>query len=132
MKQMLLQEKYPVFTLELNKDETYHNTMDGIVDYFLVRIHEHHIAEFIALFDHYSHTKALSQGEINPEIIAAQNIIFCFGTNLPNPQVLAIRPRSIGIAEFNDKFVISFMETPMPMANQAMETWAKDLLISKP
>jgi hypothetical protein len=27
------------------------------------------------------------------------DIIFCFGFAIPNPQVLAVRPRSVGIAD---------------------------------
>ncbi|QQZ30574.1 MAG: hypothetical protein QJT81_10500 [Candidatus Thiothrix putei] len=130
MKQMMLQEKYPVFTMEVGKNEIAHRTVDGIVDYFLAKIAEHPVAQFIAVFDHYAHTKALPQGEIAADIIAAKNVVFCFGTHLPNPQVLAVRPRAIGIAEKADTFVISFMEAPMPLANNAMEAWAKALVIN--
>ena len=31
MKQMMLQEKYPVFTMEVGKNEIAHRTVDGIV-----------------------------------------------------------------------------------------------------
>jgi hypothetical protein len=37
--------------------------------------------------------------------------------------MLAVRPRSIGIADLGDRFVISFMEAPMAAANQSMEAW---------
>ena len=43
---------------------------------------------------------------------------------LPNPQVLAVRPRSIGIADLGSHFVISFMDAPMKPANDAMQAWA--------
>jgi len=46
---------------------------------------------------------------------------------LPNPQVLAVRPRSIGICELDDKFIVNFLEAPMKPANDAMESWAKAL-----
>jgi hypothetical protein len=46
---------------------------------------------------------------------------------LPNPQVLALRPRSIGVAETDRGFVITFMEAPMPVANAAMEDWTLGL-----
>lgn len=127
MKHMMLQEKYPVFTLEVGKNELANPTMQGIVDYFLAKIEEHPVARFIAVFDHYSHTKALPQGEINPAILDAKDVVFCFGTHLPNPQVLAVRPRSIGIAEMADSFVVSYMEAPMPLANNAMEAWVTAL-----
>ena len=73
--------------------------------------------------------KALGdKGEINPEILDVRDVVFCFGQKLPTPQMLAIRPRSIGVAEMADKFVISFLETPMPHANEAMEAWVKGLV----
>ncbi|WP_028488825.1 DUF6858 family protein [Thiothrix lacustris] len=129
MKQTMLMEKYPIYTLEIGKDEIAHKTMDAILDYFLAKIDAHPIAQRIALFDHYAHTKALGdKGEINPEILDARDVVFCFGQKLPTPQMLAIRPRSIGVAEMADKFVISFLETPMPHANEAMEAWVKGLV----
>lgn len=127
MKLSLLQEKYPVFTAELSKDETSGTSVDAIIDFFKARIAEHPAAVYIGVFDHYTHTKSLPDGEIAPEILDAKNLIFCFGTKLPNPGVLAVRPRSIGIAELADKFIITFMEAPMPMANQAMESWVEAL-----
>lgn len=127
MKLSLFQEKYPVFTVELSKDETTGTSVDAIIEFLKARIDETPDAVFIAVFDHYAHTKSLPEGEIDPEILDAKNLIFCFGVKLPNPSVLAVRPRSIGIAELADKFVITFMEAPMPRANQAMETWVKAL-----
>lgn len=51
-------------------------------------------------------------------------MVFCFGNALPNPQVLAVRPRSIGIADMGDHFFVSFMDAPMKVANDAMQAWA--------
>jgi hypothetical protein len=42
--------------------------------------------------------------------------------------MLSVRPRSIGIAEYEDRFVISFLEAPMPLANTAMESWVKAIV----
>lgn len=42
----------------------------------------------------------------------------------PDGEVLAVRPRSIGIADMGDHFVISFMDAPMKPANDAMQAWA--------
>jgi hypothetical protein len=53
--------------------------------------------------------------------------VFCFGITLPHPQALALRPRSIGVAETTKGFVVTFMEAPMPIANAAMEDWANGL-----
>lgn len=126
MKQTLLQEKYPVFIAEISKQETACRNVDDIVAYLKARIADNHKIKFIGVFDHYEHTKNLG-GEINPDIKAAVDVIFCFGFMLPNPQVLAVRPRSIGVAELGDKFVLSFMEAPMQPANEAMEAWVKGL-----
>ncbi len=125
MKQSLLQEKYPVFTLEVERDETDFESVDAIVAYLKDRIEGHKVARFIAVFDHFAHTQSLPEGQIGEGILAAKNIVFCFGLTLPEPRVLAVRPRSIGVAETEAGFVITFMEAPMPVANKAMEEWAK-------
>jgi hypothetical protein len=126
MKQTLLQEKYPIFVAEIAKTETTFQTVDALVDYYKARIAENPKVHFIGVFDHYAHTSKIG-GEIAAGITAAVDIIFCFGFAIPNPQMLAVRPRSIGIADMGDKFVISFMEAPMQPANQAMEAWTRSL-----
>ena len=129
MKQILLQEKFPVFKLEIDKTETKFKSSQALVDHFKKVIDEHEVARFIGEFDHYSHTKGLEGGEIADGIIDARNIVFCFGTKLPNAEMLAVRPRSIGIAETETGFVISFMEAPMALANDTMEAWVKDVAL---
>lgn len=126
MKQTLLQEKYPIFVAEIDKAETSCQSVDEVVAYLKDKIAANPKVQFIGVFDHYAHTKRI-EGEINPEIKAAVDVIFCFGFALPNPQVLAVRPRSIGVADMGGKFVVSFMEAPMKPANEAMEAWAKGL-----
>ncbi len=127
MKHTLLQEKYPVFTLEVEKQETNFQTVDEIIDYLKQHIDEHKVARYIATFDHYAHTSALADGQIGESILDAKNIVFCFGIALPNPQVMAVRPRSIGVVETANSFLITFMEAPMPVANIAMEEWARSI-----
>jgi hypothetical protein len=128
MRQTLLQEKYPVLDLEIGKGETRFTSVEEIIEHLKTCIEEHPAARFIATFDHYAHTKGLADGEIADDILAAMNIVFCFGIKLPNAHVMAVRPRSMGVTEKADRFIISFMEAPMPLANQAMEEWAKSLL----
>ncbi len=127
MKQTILQEKYPIYVLELTKTETDFTTVDAIIAQFKSNIDAHKVAQFITVFDHYAHTESLPEGVIAPDILAAKNIVFCFGIALPNAEVLAVRPRSIGVVEFADKFMITFLEAPMPLANTAMESWARAL-----
>ena len=127
VKQTLLQEKYPVFSLEIDRTETSRRSVDEIVDYFKEQIEAHKSARFIAVFDHYAHTSSLPDGSISEDVLAAKNVIFCFGIALPDPHVLGLRPRSIGVAETTEGFLITFLEAPMPVANAAMEDWSNGL-----
>lgn len=126
MKQTLLQEKYPVFIAEIGKHETACQNVEDVVAYLQAKISENPKVKYIGVFDHYAHTRSIG-GEIAPDIQGAVDVIFCFGFALPNPQVLAVRPRSIGVADLGDKFVVSFLEAPMKPANEAMEAWVKGL-----
>ena len=127
MKQSLLLDKYPLYTLELGKEETTLQGVDAIIEHLKKKIEEHPAAQLIAVFDHYAHTRALENGEINPDILNAKNLVFCFGIKLPGPQVLALRPRSIGVCETKQGYVINFLEAPMPEANETMEKWVKSI-----
>jgi len=126
MKKTQFMDKYPVYSLELQKSNIKQTNIVEIIEYFKAKIQAHPIAKFIAVFDHYAHTKELN-GEINPSIVDAQNLIFCFGPAILNTKILAVRPRSIGIAELEDKFVIEFIEAPKEQIHQIMEEWTKEL-----
>ncbi|MCG8427187.1 MAG: hypothetical protein MI754_07520 [Chromatiales bacterium] len=128
MKQSLQQHEYAVFALEVRKTETSFSNAQEIIEYLKQQIDNHDTAQFIATFDHYNHTKNLPEGQIADEINNALNIIFCFGITLPDPNVMAVRPRSIGVAEMEDEFLITFMEAPMPVANITMESWVKAII----
>ena len=128
MKHTLLQETYPIYTLEIGREETDLDSVGAICAYFRRRIEAHRCAVFIAEFDHFAHTRSLPEGRIGEGILAARNLVFCFGIALPEPRCLAMRPRSIGVAETEGGFTVTFMETPMPVANAAMEDWTKGLL----
>lgn len=127
MKQSLSRETYPIFSLTVDKSETRFKTVDEIIEYLKEKITGHEIARFIAVFDHYAHTKSLEHGQISDEILDAKNIVLCFGITLPGPEVMAERPRSIGICELKENFFITFMEAPMPVANSAIEGWVKSI-----
>jgi len=128
MKQSIIMEKYPIFELNIQKNETKFQTVDEIIEYLKDKIDNHPIAVYIATFDHYSHTKSLADGEISPDILDAKNIICCFGKNLPKANLLSVRPRSIGVAELSNEFIVSFLEAPNPIANEAMESWVKGIV----
>jgi len=127
MKQITVLEKYPVFTLEINKNTTGYQNIDEIFTYIKKQIAAHPIATYIGEFDHYAHTSGLAEGKIAEEILDAKNIICCFGKVLPKPEVLAVRPRAIGVAEMKESFVVSFMEAPNPDANAAMVKWVEGI-----
>ena len=127
MKQITVMEKYPVYTIQIDKSETSYQSVDEILAYLKEQVDAHPIATYIGQFDHYGHTASLEVGEIAEDIKDAKNFICCFGKVLPKPEVLAVRPRSIGVAEMKDSFVISFLEAPNPDANTAMEKWVKGI-----
>ena len=127
MKEITVLEKYPVLTLEIGKKETQYKNIDEIFTYLKTQIDAHPIATYIGEFDHYSHTTSLEEGKISEDILDAKNILCCFGKVLPKPEVLAVRPRAIGVAEMSDTFVVSFMEAPNPDANAAMKKWVEGI-----
>jgi len=111
----------------LNKKETSCGCVDDIIAHFKKRIDANPAVCYIGVFDHYAHTASLDGGVIALGIKAAKNILFCFGKQMPSPLVLAVRPRSIGVSEVDDSFVVTFLEAPNPTANEAMESWTKAL-----
>lgn len=127
MKQITVMEKYPVFTITIDKKETSFQNVDEVLTYLKTQIDTHPVATYIGEFDHYGHTSSLAEGQISEEIKGAKNIICCFGKQLPKPEVLAVRPRSIGVADMGTGFTVSFLEAPNPEANDAMEKWVKGI-----
>ncbi len=130
MKKTIFMEKYPVYTLSIEKKEIKQQSVSEIIEYFRDRVEAHPVAKFIAIFDHYAHTKELN-GPIMEGLKDAQNFIFCFGQAIPSTKMLAVRPRSIGICEFEDSFVIEFLEVPKEELHELMESWTKDLITEK-
>ncbi len=127
MQQKTFKEKYPIFVLEISKEESKFDTVPAILDFLYQQVEAHPKAVNIARFDHFSHTKSID-GEIGEGIEDAQNIILCFGMHLPSADPVAVRPRSIGVTDMGDKFIVNFMEAPNPVANEAMEGWVKQLV----
>jgi hypothetical protein len=128
MKKTIFMDKYPVYSLELSKGEISLKNIPEIIEYFKEKIKAHPIAKFIAVFDHYSHTKEMD-GKIMDGLLDAQNLIFCLGPAIPSAKILAARPRSIGISEFDDKFIIDFIEAPKEQLQDLMQNWTKGLLV---
>jgi len=128
MTKSIFLEKYPVNSLLVNKNEIKYKNIDEILNYLKQKIDEHDVATFISTFDNYAHTKSIG-GEINPEIINAKMVIFCFGSKIPNIKILAARPRTIGVAELADSFAFEFLEAPNENSQLVMEEWVKDLVV---
>ncbi len=126
MKQKIFKDKYHIFEVEFEKNEIKFSNVNEIIDTLKVKIDENEMIAYIATFNQFSHTKQI-KGEINPKIKDAKNIIFCFGKEIPTPEVLAVRPRSIGVVELEDSFVVNFLEAPNEMANKSMEKMIKSL-----
>ncbi len=127
MEKLMFKEKYPIFRIEIEKSKSGFKRADDLLETLKKSIEEHPVAVYIGVFDHYAHTSSLSEGEIGEGIAEAKNIIFCFGKELLVPEVLAVRPRSIGICDLDDRFVVTFMEAPNPQANEAMKGWVEAL-----
>ncbi len=126
MQNKLLAEKYPIHVLELGKNETEHAHLDELLKAVEAKAEADPTVRLIAVFDHLSHTQLIG-GEVRPDILAAKNLIFCFGVKLLDPTMMAVRPRSIGFAELPDRYVVSFLEAPMPEANGKMIEWVTSL-----
>ncbi|MDM7858583.1 DUF6858 family protein [Thiopseudomonas acetoxidans] len=120
-------DKYPTYSFTLAKNTTRFNSVDEIIAVLEDKISADPIACQIAVFDHHAHTSALPNGEIAENIQAAKSLVFCFGIKLPSPQAMAPRPRSFGVCELTDSFVITFMQAPNPQMNEVMQGWVKAL-----
>jgi len=118
---------YTVYTKDILKAKTTFKSVDEIVELLKQKTAAHPVGQYISVFEHYQHTKSLENGEIADGILDAKNFIFCFGVKIPNPNTVALRPRSIGIVEYEDKFVLNFMEAPMENANKTMQEWVESV-----
>ena len=127
MKSMTIKDTYPIQAAEIGKDEARFGTTDEIIAYLKETVEAHPVAAYIATFDHYTHTKNLPEHKMDPEILDVKLIVFCFGKELPIPEMAAVRPRSIAVVEKADSFVVSFMDAPNPVAHDAMIAWVQGI-----
>lgn len=127
LERVVFQAKFPVCLKRYDKTQIRFRTLEELCRYFQERIEQHPFARYIGEFNQYEHTKQLSGGVIDPDILGGRNIIFCFGKKLECPEVLAVRPRSIGICETQSQFVIVFLETPPLSAVETIEKWVYEM-----
>ena len=123
MEKTTFMDRYPVHSLTIEKNETNFTTVDEIMEHLQSLIAKNPVATFITIFDHYTHTTSLEEGKINPEIKDAKNLIFCFGKQIPNPKILAVRPRSIGVTELENSFSIDTLEAPNAQLHETLVKW---------
>jgi hypothetical protein len=127
MEKSIFMEKYPVFSHKILKKDTQYKNVLEIISYLKAKIENHPIATFISIFDHYDHTSCLKEGEMMVGLKDAKNLIFCFGKQIPNTKILAIRPRSIAVSEFEDSFSIDFLEVPNEQLQVVVREWIESL-----
>jgi len=126
MKRMLFKEKYPVCTLEVLKSEIKYEHIDEIITFLRTKIEENPVAVFIAIFDQLAHCKK-NNGTAEEGLIGAKNLVFCLGKDIPSSKIMAVKPRSIGISEFEDKFELGILETPNAEAHVTLQSWIKEI-----
>jgi len=126
MKQKIFKDKYHIFEIEFTKDELEFTNVDEILSALKEKIDAHQVITYIATFDQFAQTTRVN-GVIREDIKDAKNIVFCFGKEIPTPEVLAVRPRAIGVCELEDSFVVNFLEAPNEQANVVMEDMIKSL-----
>ena len=126
MEKVIFKDKYPVYTMQILKKEYSHN-INNIVEYFKDQIEKHPSAQLINVFDNYAHTTRLN-GEINPDIKAAQNIIFCFGRSINDTKEVSLRPRSLSVCELEDRYIVEFVDPPKQTARDYIIGWCEGLL----
>ena len=130
MTKSIFMDKYPVFSKVIQKNQTSYRNVDEIIEYLKDLIQKHPIATYISVFDHYKHTDCLEDNTILEGLVDAKNLIFCFGKQIPNTQILAVRPRSISVSELNDTFCVDFLEVPNAELHTLVKKWV-DALINK-
>ena len=127
MEKISLMDKYPVFALTVAKSEISQKNVDEIIEFLKAKIEAHPFATYIAIFDHYAHTQSITDHVLDENIKAAKNLIFCFGKQLPNSKMLAVRPRSLGVVEFKDSFEINFLEVPNEQLQKITTEWVESI-----
>jgi hypothetical protein len=127
MTKSIFKDKFPINSIEINKNKTTYKTANEIASYFEEKINKHPVAKHISTFDNFEHTSNIN-GAIQDGIKAALVVIFCVGKEIPTPKILAIRPRAFGITELENSFSIDFMDAPSENLIDVMATWTKELI----
>lgn len=129
MEKILLKNMYPIMKIQWLKSELKEGVkLDDIINAFVEKISQK--AKLIGIFDHYTWSKQTNpEANIYDWIIAAKNIVFCGWVDIAIPEMLAIKPRTIWFAEFEDKFFITMLQVPNPERVKEFEKlilWIKE------
>ncbi|MBN2234680.1 MAG: hypothetical protein JW706_05980, partial [Opitutales bacterium] len=117
--------KFPIYSINLAKNPLYYD-LPSVAAALKSRISGHPVARHVADFDHQAFDP--SNNEERPAGLKnAMNVLFCLGPKMEEPHVIAIKPRSFGIAEYDRHFTISFMEAPSDKATETMKEWVRSL-----
>lgn len=125
MEQKLAFGKFPIYERKIPKSETSLKNAKEIIAFLKEKMAANPMVKHIGDFDHAEHTRNV--GQMNPAMLDVQQTVFCFGPAIPNDDIVAVRPRAIGVIEYNDYFVVNFGEAPAPMPNQAMIAWVESI-----
>jgi hypothetical protein len=125
MEQKIAFGKFPIYERKIAKSETSHADAKAIIEYLKGKMAENPMVKHIGDFDHAAHTKNV--GQMNPDMLDVQQTVFCFGPAIPNDDIVAVRPRAIGVIEYAEYFIVNFGEAPAPMPNQAMIAWVESI-----
>lgn len=127
MEKVQLMDKYPVRSKTFPKQSFRFASMDEAIAYLKQKVDEHDVGRNIAVFDHFSHTGSQEEGYIDPSIVDAKVVIFCFGRRIDNYMQPAVRPRTIALVETSEDFTVSFMEPPNDNALETMIQWVEEM-----
>jgi len=119
MQQKIINEKFPVYYQEIMKESTPYRNITEIIDALKAGLAKNPSSQIIAVFDLHDHVQKRG-GKIADGIFGAQTLLFCVANSIPHADIVALRPRSIGVTEFADRFVLNFLEAPAQPVTDTM------------
>jgi hypothetical protein len=119
MQQKIINEKFPVYYQEIMKGSSPYGNIAEIIDALKAGLAKNPSSQVIAVFDLHDHVQKRG-GKIADGILGAQTLLFCVANAIPHADIVALRPRSIGVTEFADRFVLNFLEAPAQPVTDTM------------
>jgi len=123
MQRSVSHEKLAICTVEVAKSETRLRSLDEIVDYLRACIEAEPLARSSPSSTLRAHALAAERRHRRGHPRRQEPGVL-LRHHAAGPAGPGARPRSIGVCELDDRFVLTFAEAPMPVANLAMERWA--------